>query len=154
MKNLSTVLMALVILFGIILAATPFIGSIFFQEPENSTQQAKSDVARSALSRWFNTPMSTLVDVHAVRKTTQDKRVSRYSFSTLPDVVRGFITHKNLQQKPLTDDIMQRVFVDKTISWWQPEALQRETWFTGSDQGRALHLIYNDKTQRGVLVIE
>jgi len=154
MKNLSTFLMALVILFGLILAATPFLGSIFFQQSEDSTHQAKSEVARSALAQWFNAPVAAVVDVQALRKTTTEKQVSRYSFSTSPDVVRDFIGIKNLQQKDLTNEIMQRTFSDKSISWWQPEALQRETWFTGVDQDKTLSLIYNDKTQRGVLVIE
>jgi len=154
MKNLSTFLMAIVILFGLLLAATPFIGSIFFQQSEDSTHQAKSEAARYALAQWFNAPVAAIVDVQALRKTTTENQVSRYSFSTSPDVVRGFIGRKNLQQKDLTDEIMQRTFSDKSISWWQPEALQRETWFTGVDVGKTLSLIYNDKTQRGVLVIE
>ncbi|MEE9351273.1 MAG: hypothetical protein V3U78_03345 [Thiotrichaceae bacterium] len=154
MKNLSTLLMVIVILFGLILAATPFIGSIFFPLPENSTQQPKTEMVRSALAQWFNAPSSAFVDVQAIRKMVNEKQVSRYSFSTPADVVRSFIIVKNLQQEPLSSEIMETIFTDKTISWWQPEALKRETWFSGTDQGRTLSLIYNAETKRGVLVIE
>ncbi len=154
MKKLSTVFMAIVIFFGVILALTPFIGSIFFQLPENSTQQPKSEVVTSALAQWFNAPVSAFVDVQAVRKIVDGKQISRYSYSTPPDVVRSFIIVKNLQQKPLTDEIMKAVFSDESISWWHPEALKRETWFGGTDQSRNLSLIYNAETKRGVLVIE
>ncbi len=154
MKKLSTLLMAMVILFGLILVMTPFVGSIFFPLPENSTQQAKSEVARTAISKWFNAPSAAFVDVQAVRKTIEGKQVSRYSYSTTPDIVRGFIGQKKLEQKTLNDEIMNAVFNDSSISWWQPAALKRETWFTGMDEGRTLSLIYNAQTQRGVLVIE
>ncbi len=154
MKKVSTLLMAIVILFGLVLALTPFIGSIFFPLPENSTQQAKSELAKNAISMWFNAPSNAFVDVQAVRKITNGKQISRFSYSTTPDVVRGFISRKGLQQKSLNNELMQSVFSDHSISWWQPEALQRETWFSGMDQGKTLSLIYNAQTQRGVLVIK
>ena len=154
MKNLSTLFMVLVILFGLVLALTPFIGSIFFPQPEVSTQMAKSEVARSALARWFNAPVAAFVDVYAIKQVSQERSLSRFSFSTPADVVRSFISTKKLKQKGLSDEVMQRIFSDKNISWWQPEALGRETWFNGQDQGRLLSLIYNAKTERGVLVIE
>ncbi len=154
MKTLSTVLMVIVIIFGLILALTPFIGSIFFSLPENSTQQAKSEVARSAIAQWFNAPSKAFLDVQAIRKTVNGKQVSRYSYSTTPEIVRGFIGQKRLEQKPLNNEIMKAIFSDNSISWWQPAALKRETWFTGMDQGRTLSLIYNAQTQRGVLVIK
>ncbi len=146
--------MALVILFGLVLALTPFIGSIFFPPPDASTQMAKSEVARTALARWFNAPVAAFVDVRAIKKVSQKKSLSRFSFSTPADVVRAFISTKELEQKALSDEVMLRVFADKSISWWQPEALGRETWFNGQDQGRLLSLIYNAKTERGVLVVE
>lgn len=146
--------MVLVILFGLVLALTPFIGSIFFPQPEVSTQMAKSEVSRSALARWFNAPVAAFVDVHAIKQVSPERSLSRFSFSTPADVVRSFISTKKLKQKGLSDEVMQRIFSDKNISWWQPEALGRETWFNGQDQGRLLSLIYNAKTERGVLVIE
>lgn len=146
--------MVLVILFGFILALTPIIGSMLFPPIETAIQMPKADVARSALARWFNTSIDAVVDVHAIKKTINGVEKSRFSFSTPPSVVRSFIQNKKLIQKELTGEIMQHLFTDKKISWWQPEALQRETWFEGEDQDRHLGLIYNAETKRGVLVIE
>ena len=146
--------MALVILFGLVLALTPIIASIFFPQPKTSTQMAKSEVARTALAEWFNAPLGAFVDVHAIKQVSQKRNLSRFSFSTQPDAVRAFIREKHLKQLPLSQKVMQRTFSDKNISWWQPEALERETWFNGQDQGKELSLIYNAQTKRGVLVIE
>ena len=156
MQKFSIILMAVVILFGLVLTVTPFIGSIFFQLPKNSTQLAKAEVARAALSQWFNAPVDALADVQAIRQTQEGKKapVARYSFSTDPEFVRKFILKKRLQQKDLTEAILHNVFSDSSISWWHPEALRRETWFYGKDQGKSLSLIYNAETHRGVLVIE
>jgi hypothetical protein len=154
MKKLATVFMVLVILFGFVLALTPIIASLLFPDTESTTQMPKEDVARSALARWFNAPIDAFVDVHAIKKTARGKSKSRFSFSTPSGVVRAFIHEKKLMQRELTDEIMLHLFTDKNISWWQPEALKRETWFEGEDQDRHLGLIYNADTKRGVLIIE
>lgn len=153
MKKLSVALMALVILFGLVLALTPIIASIFVPPPTEQVQMAEEDAAKAALKAWFGAPSNSFVDVNGIRKTNKAVYISRFSFSTPPDVVRKFIGRYGLEQKELTDRAMKEVFEDKSISWWQPEALQRETWFTGLDDGSSLNLIYNAETQRGVLVI-
>jgi len=146
--------MGLVILLGLLLALTPIIGSLFFPQPDVATQMAKDDVARSALASWFQAPVNALVDVKAVRKTTSEAKISRYSFSTTADVMRSFIQQKQLKQKDLTAQVMQNIFIDKTLPWWQPEALQRKTWFHGFDHDSEISLIYNAQTQRGVMIIK
>ncbi len=154
MKSIAILLMTIVILVGLLLALTPFAGSLFFSSAGTSGQMARPEMARMALADWFKAPPDVLNDVQGIRQSAPGKQWSRFSFSTSPNHVRSFIQHKHLVQKPLTAEIMQHVFTDKSLPWWQPEALQRETWFTGEDQGNRISLIYNAQSQRGVLVIQ
>ena len=45
MKTLSTVIMGIVILAGLVLAITPFVADKFFPVPENATRVAKPEAA-------------------------------------------------------------------------------------------------------------
>lgn len=154
MKKLAQGFMLVVILIGFILALTPIIGSIMTSGDDRTVIRGKDDAVKTALSEWFKAPKSAFVDVHAIRQIKDNKPISRLSFSTTPEVVRGFLANKSFKQQDLTATIMADIFTDKTLSWWSPEALQRKTWFMAKDQNKTLHLIYNDKTQRAVLVVQ
>ncbi|MCK5725360.1 MAG: hypothetical protein KAH22_00890 [Thiotrichaceae bacterium] len=154
MKKVTQGVMIIVILLGFVLALTPIIGSIIFKDDASSTIRGKEGAIQSALAEWFDAPKTLFVDAKGIRQIRKDRVIARFSFSTPPDVVRAFITKRQLKQKELTASAMQKVFIDTTIPWWKPDALQRKTWFTGHHKKKILSLIYNEKTQRAVLVIQ
>ena len=154
MNKLAQGFMFVVILLGFVLALTPIIGSYILSGDDRTVIKGKDDAVKFALSKWFNAPKSVFVDVHALQQNDQGKRVFRFSFSTLPEIVHSFIKARQLEQKELTATDMKEIFEDKTIPWWSPEALDRKTWFTAQHENKTLNLIYNAKTQRAVLVIK
>ncbi len=156
MKTFTSIFMVLVIIAGFILAVTPFIADKFFPAPEKITRQAKPEAAANALKQWFDSPNALITDVQAANKTTQDKRISWFSFSVGRRPVENFIINKKLKQISLTADKLKSVFyLDKSpASWWQPDAIKQQTFFTGKDHGVQVSLIYNPDSKRGVLVTE
>ena len=157
------VLMAVVIFAGVVLSTTPFILEYFFPLPKESLQYADPDDAKNALRHWFNSKNSDtnadinfdIKQVKAARERLADVGVNSYfSFETSPEVITAFIRLKQLQQIELTDEVMQTLFVNAKISWWQPEILTRETYFSGEDKGILLHLIYNAQLKRGFLLLQ
>jgi len=154
MKTLATLFMGLAILIGLILAITPFVAGKFFPIPENTVRQAKPDVAAMALQQWFQSPDELFTDVQAINKTSYTKKTSWFAFSVGRSPVEKYIINKKLAQHDLTEDILNTTFFknDRPASWWQPEAPNQETYFTGEDQGRKVSLIYSPKSKRGVLV--
>ena len=154
MKTFSLFIMGLVITVGLILALTPFIGSIFFPPPENQVRQAKPEAAAMALQRWFASPGALFIDVQAINKSTTSDKTAWFAFSVGRRPVEKYILAKKLSQKPLTKEILDEVFYSqqKPASWWQPEAIKQETYFAGKDQGRFVSLLYNPNSKRGVLV--
>lgn len=154
MKKLAPGIMFIAILLGFVLALTPIIGSIISKDDAPTAIRGKADAIQSALAEWFDAPKAAFVDVRGIRQTQKGRVIARFSFSTPPEVVRAFITKRQLEQKELTESAMQKVFIDTSIPWWKPNALQRKTWFTGNHQNKILSLIYNEKTQRAVLVIQ
>ncbi|MFN3786600.1 MAG: hypothetical protein ACK4RS_07150, partial [Thiothrix sp.] len=64
-----------------------------------------------------------------------------------------FIRTHRLQQQELTPTLLQQVFASQQppAEWWQPQALQRETYFSGNVDGRAVALIYHAEQQQGLL---
>lgn len=154
MKKISVILMGIVIVLGLVLTLTPIVGSLFFADSDTTARMAQADATRDALASWFRAPVNSIADAKALQKIKQDEKVSYFSFSTSATNMRKFIREKQLQQLPLTEAVMQQRFTDQSIPWWQPQALQRETWFHGEDQGNEISLIYNAKTHRGVMIIK
>ena len=154
MKIFASIIMGLAILMGLILALTPFVADKFFPMPENTVRQAKPEAAAMALKQWFRSPDALFVDVQAINKNTATGKTAWFSYSVGRAPVEKYITNKKLTQKELTQDIMSTIFSSNhaPATWWQPEALAQQTYFTGEDQGRAVYLIYSPKSKRGVLV--
>ncbi len=147
--------MAVVIFAGVVLSTTPFILEYFFPLPKESLQYADPDDAENALKHWFDSKNAEVKQVKAARERLADVGINSYfSFETSAEVVTAFIRLKRLQQLELTDDVMQSLFVNTKISWWQPEVLARETYFSGEDKGILLHLIYNAQLKRGFLLLQ
>lgn len=156
MKTFSSIFMILAIVAGFILAFTPFIADKLFSTPENVVRQAKPVAAANALKHWFNSPNDLFTDVQAINKSTKEKRTSWFSFSVGRRPIEKYIIAKKLTQTPLSQNTLKTVFHLDTrpASWWQPEAVNQQTFFTGEDQGRQVSLIYNPNSKRGVLVTE
>lgn len=146
--------MLLAILVGLILAITPFVADKFFPVPENTIRQAKPEAAAMALKRWFNDPQAEFLSVQAINKTTENSNVSWFTFSVGRSAVEKYIIGKKLQQEPLNQTVLESVFFthQPPATWWQPAAINQQTYFTGQDQGRTVSVIYNPSSKRGVLV--
>lgn len=155
MKYFFPILIGIVVTAGVVLTFSPFVMNVIFPVDESKPQIAISDRARVALADWFSVNPNRMNAVQAYRETDQisGKQNMYFTFSTTPDTVRDFIRKKGLEQKELSDEVMQNTFAKSTVSWWQPEALNRKTWFNGNDGSAELSLIYNAQKQRGVLVI-
>ena len=154
MKTFSTLVMGFAIVAGFILAITPFVADKFFPVPKNIVRQAKPDAAIMALQQWFKSPNALFSDVQAINKTANGVSTSWFSFSVGRRPVEKYILNKSLLQKTLTSKIIKSAFFGEKspASWWQPEAIDQKTYFSGKDQGRLISLIYNPDSKRGVLV--
>lgn len=167
MKTFASILMAIVILAGLVLAITPFVADKFFPIPENTVRQAKPEAAANALRQWFNSPDAGFIDVQAINHSSlktsaqpesgQGQRMVNtawFAFSVGRNPVEKYIISKKLEQKDLTQKVLEETFFvnQPPASWWQPQALAQQTYFTGEDQGRNVSLIYSPESKRGVLV--
>ena len=156
MRYFFPFLMALLIVSGLFLTITPFVADYFMPVPDKQTRTTKEQQLRNALARWFNTDSAQFLDVQGIEKRDTEKKIAFYAFSIDREPVARFVTQKKLVQKAFTEQVFNDIFYQnkRPASWWQPEALGAETWFTGFDQQRYLHLSYNPKTRRCLLVIE
>lgn len=154
MKTFSTIFMIIAVIAGFVLAVTPFVAEKFFPAPKNVVRQAKPDAAAMALKQWFNSPDAQFINVQAINKESPEAKTAWFSFSVGRRPVETYILDKKLVQKELSNDILTHIFYEKNrpASWWQPAALNQQTYFTGIDQGRQVSLIYSPETKRGVLV--
>lgn len=148
--------MFLVISAGFVLSVTPFVANFLVPVPDKQLRMSKQDQLKLALGRWFHTDGERFVDVQGVERLIDGKKTGYFSFSIEQNPVARFVKNKNMKQLELSEAVLRDTFhVDNPpASWWQPQALQTETWFTGEDQQRQLHLTYNPKTRRCILVIE
>lgn len=146
--------MILAIIAGLALALTPFVADKFFPVPENTIRQAKPEAAAMALNRWFNEPDALFVAVQAINKTSESGTTAWFTFSVGRGPVERYILQKKLQQQPINGEVLKDVFYSKNppATWWHPDAIDQETYFTGKDQGRIVSLMYNPTSKRGVLV--
>ena len=154
MKYILPFVMAMTILAGITLAATPHLLDYFFPIKENVIRDADSEAAEDALGRWFLSPDANFMKVEAARQQSKIRSTSWFVFQVKRKAVERFITAKKLEQLELTDNILNTIFYANSPprAWWQPTALTRSSYFQGVDQGRKLALIYNAETKQGALV--
>lgn len=153
-KYLPQILMGLVILFGLILAITPYVADYVLPASGEEVRQARSKDVAQALKTIFQSPDADISDARAIHKKTQTSKTAWFSFRTVRKPMQRFVHARHLKQKDLTEDILNTAFYKNNppVSWWQPD-LGTETYFTGDDGANILHLIYNSRTKRGVLVI-
>ena len=146
--------MILAVIAGLVLALTPFVADKFFPVPENIVRQAKPEAAANALKRWFNDPEADFLAVQAINKTSADSNTGWFTFSVGRGPVEKYIIGKKLKQKTIDEVILKDTFFNDNppATWWQPEAINQETYFTGEDQGRTVSLMYNPTSKRGILV--
>lgn len=153
MKQLPIILMIMTIFAGIVLAISPVLMNYMFPEINSNGRYANPERATEKLRQWFSSPEADFSEVKSIQQSIGKGIISRFSFSVERQPVQRFIKSSSLKQTPLTPDIMSSEFTDDTLKWWQPEGLTRETYFTGSHQGRRVSLIYNAEQQRGVLQV-
>jgi hypothetical protein len=156
MKYFFPILMALVILSGISLIATPYIAEQFFPASATTFHAAKPGDVKKALADWFGTPVDTLSNTQGITQTTAQEQTSWFMFNLERQPVEKFIHQNRLQQQDLTPETLQQIFLQNSppAPWWQPASLERQTCFIGMDDGRELDLIYNAERQEGFLVVK
>jgi hypothetical protein len=154
MKYILPFIMALTILAGVALVATPYALNYFFPIKENVIRDADPEAAEDALSVWFLSPDANFMQVEAARKRSKIRSTSWFVFKVKRAAVERFISVKKLEQLDLTKTILNNVFYanNPPREWWQPKSLTRTSYFKGIDQGRELALIYNADTKQGALV--
>lgn len=156
MKYFFPVLIALVILSGVSLIVTPYVAEQFFPATTNSFRAAKPDDVKKALADWFATPVEALSNVQGITQTTAQTQTSWFMFKVERQPVESFIRQNRLQQQALTPETLHRVFLQNSppTAWWQPAALERQTYFIGMDDGRELDLIYHAERHEGFLIVK
>ena len=154
MKYFFPLMMALVILSGLSLIVTPYIGEYMFPASKTSLRAAPPEQAKQALADWFHISPDSLSEVQAIKQVSAQGDNSWFTFKADAAPVKNFILQNQLKQQDLTPETLQRVFMAQTpaIPWWQPAALQRQTCFIGSDEGREIGLIYQAEQGKGFII--
>ncbi len=147
--------MGLVIAFGLLLIVTPYIAEWLYPASHSGLRSAKTMEVKQALAEWFNTPVDTITEGYAIKQLSAQGTTAWFGFKMPRKPVESFINRNHLQQLPLTPELLQRAFMNQNppAQWWQPAALQRETYFKGSDANRELGLIYNADLEQGYLLV-
>lgn len=146
--------MALVIGAGVMLTATPFVLEYLVPASKTSFQAADDQEAQQAIKRWFNAEVGEVTAAKAIRQVSAQSKLGWFEFHAEREAVVRFIRQQRLQQKELSEDELQRIFkqVDPPVAWWQPERLERKSYFVGGSQQEQLYLIYNDALKLGFLM--
>ena len=155
MKYVYPLMMALVILSGISLIITPFIGEYIFPASKTTLRLAPPAEAKQALADWFNTPITNLAEVQALKQTSAQSDTSWFTFKSDETPVKNFIIQNQLKQQDLTPENLNGLFMaqNSPVSWWQPASLERQTCFIGTDENRILGLIYHAELKTGFIII-
>lgn len=155
MKYFFPILMALTILAGLTLAVTPYVADWFVPVPQTSVRKAEPQQVAQALAQWFNTNPEQFRATQGIHQLSADGNTAWFGFQVSREPVETFIRTHRLQQQALSAEILQQVFTSQQppAEWWQPQALQRETYFSGEVEGRAVALIYHAEQQQGFLVV-
>jgi hypothetical protein len=156
MKYFFPILMALVIMVGLGASLTPYIAEQFFPSGQTRFQKANADDAKEALAAWFGVVSTEFSDVNAIRHQSAQQNRRWYRFSTGRTPVEQFIKRMRLEQLELSDEVLNSEFLtDKPpVAWWQPETLQRKSYFRGNDGANLIKLIYHAQQQSGYLLVE
>lgn len=155
MKYFFPVLITVVVLSGLVLTFTPFVAEQLLPSPTTSMRQADPQQIKQALANWFGTSASAITQAQGISLLTAEGTTAWFEFSTDRQGVERFIVTNHLKQQELTSAIMQDFFTNAKppAEWWQPTSLQRQTYFSGTEQGREVGLIYNAETQKGFLIV-
>lgn len=155
MKYFFPVMIALVIMAGVTLTATPYIAEQFFPGSKTTFRTAEPAQVQQALAGWFATDAEKLQETQAIKQVSAQGNSSWFTFKVERQAVENFIRQNRLHQQAMTPALLHGLFTasQPPAPWWQPEGLQRETCFTGADEGREIGLIYHAEQQRGFLVI-
>lgn len=156
MKYFFPILMACLILAGITLTVTPYIADMLFPVGKASFQAAKPAETRQALADWFNTPLDAFSETYGIKQRNAHSSTAWFAFHVAREPVQTFIFRHHLQQRDLTPELLQKIFLQNSppVDWWQPALLQRQTYFSGSDEGQELGLVYDAESQRGFLIVK
>jgi len=155
MKYFFPALMVFVILAGVSLTLTPYIAEQFFPTSKTTLRVADPERAKQALADWFGTTPANVTDVQASNQSAAQGSTSWFMFGTERTGVEYFIRQNNLKQQNLSPEILQNTFMTQQppAPWWQPAALERETCFIGSAEGREIGLIYHAELKKGFLIV-
>ena len=155
MKYFFPALMVFVILAGVSLTLTPYIAEQFFPASKTTLRVADPERAKQALADWFGTTPANVTDVQASNQSAAQGSTSWFMFGTERTAVEYFIRQNNLKQQNLSPEILQNTFMTQQppAPWWQPAALERETCFIGSAEGREIGLIYHAELKKGFLIV-
>lgn len=155
MKYFFPALMALAILAGITLTVTPYVADWFFPMPTSNLRKAEPQQVAQALAQWFNARPEQFRAPQGIHQVTAEDNTAWFGFQVSREPVETFIRTHRLQQQALTPELLQQVFTSQQppAEWWQPQALQRETYFSGEVDGRAVALIYHAEQQQGFLIV-
>ncbi|MDQ5768267.1 hypothetical protein [Thiothrix subterranea] len=155
MKYFFPALMVFVILAGVSLTLTPYIAEQFFPASKTTLRVADPERAKQALADWFGTTPANVTDVQASNQSAAQGSTSWFMFGTERTGVEYFIRQNNLKQQNLSPEILQNTFMTQQppAPWWQPAALERETCFIGSAEGREIGLIYHAELKKGFLIV-
>lgn len=156
MKYFFPVLMGATILFGVGLTFTPIIMELLWPASQTSYQRAPEDDARRAMADWFSVPLKDVKAAHSIRQQAVQGTRTWFYFAMPRKGVEQFIIEHRLQQRPLSDAVLQQQWLANKppVDWWQPARLQRETYFRGSDGRHNVALIYNADEQQGFMQIQ
>lgn len=151
-KYFFPILMGLTILAGLALTFTPYL--IGLLTPATQTRTATPEQVAQALAAWFQTTPDQIQAPQGIQQLSAQGSTAWFAFRTAPERVIQFIHLHRLQQRPLSTAVLEHTFAlnDPPAPWWQPQALQRETYFVGTAEGKQLALIYHAELQQGYLV--
>lgn len=154
-KYFFPALMAVLILSGIVLTATPYIADMLFPVGKTSFQSARPEDTRQALASWFGTPLDAFSDAHGIKRQSAHGGTEWFAFSVARKPMEAFIYRNHLQQRELTSALLHNIFLQDPppVDWWQPASLQRQTYFSGMEEGQELGLVYDAELQRGFLIV-
>jgi len=156
MKYFFPVLMGATILFGVGLTFTPIIMELVWPASQTSYQRAQADDARRAIADWFGVPLNEVQAAQSIRQHAVQGTTTWFYFAMPRKGVEQFIIQHRLQQRPLSDTVLQQQWLANKppVDWWQPARLKRETYFSGNDGRNNVTLIYNATEQQGFMQIQ
>ena len=155
MKYFFPILMGFLILVGIVVSVTPFLGEWFFPAKAHF-QQADSEDAKEALANWFSVPPEALSEVKAIRWVDEKSQWRWFRFRIARQPVEAFIVGQKLEQRDMDAFVLQQQFMEKVppVDWWQPAALDRKSYFFLDRGGMETRLLYQAEQEICYLLLK